>query len=50
MTFLTKGGLIKKVAPKQYQVTERGRAFLAAHPEEISTRDLEAIPQRAGQR
>lgn len=43
MTFLTKGGLIEKVAPKQYRVTERGRAFLAAHPEEITTRDLEAI-------
>src|SRR5215471_16026810 len=43
MTFLTKGGLIEKVAPKQYRITERGRAFLAAHPEEITTRDLEAI-------
>jgi excisionase family DNA binding protein len=43
MTFLTKGGLIVKVAPKQYRITERGRAFLAAHPEEITTRDLEAI-------
>lgn len=43
MTFLTKGGLIEKVAPKQYRITERGRAFLAAHPEGITTRDLEAI-------
>src|SRR6185437_12632590 len=32
MTFLTKGGLIEKVAPKQYRITERGRAFLVAHP------------------
>src|SRR6266545_3850607 len=37
------GGLIEKVAPKQYRITERGRAFLDAHPEEITTRDLEAI-------
>src|SRR5262245_24457952 len=43
MTFLTKGGLIEKIAPKQYRITQRGRAFLAAHPEEITTRDLEAI-------
>src|SRR5687767_12708042 len=43
MTFLTKGGLIEKIAPKQYRVTERGRAFLAAHPDDITTRDLEAI-------
>src|SRR6187402_2279038 len=43
MTFLTKGGLIEKVAPKQYGITERGRTFLAIHLQEITARDLEAI-------
>ena len=43
MTFLSKGGLIEKVAPRQYRVTGRGREFLGAHPQEITTKDLEAI-------
>jgi restriction system protein len=44
MTFLTKGGLIEKVAPRTYQATEFGRKFLADHPTEISNRDLKRIP------
>ena len=44
MTFLTKGNLISKVAPKTYRVTAVGRKFLADHPRGISLSDLEAIP------
>lgn len=43
MTFLTKGGLIEKVAPRQYLATDRGRAFLGAHSDEIRVADLEAL-------
>ena len=43
MTFLTKGGLLEKVAPKQYRATERGKAFLSAHPESINVKDLQTI-------
>lgn len=43
MTFLTKGGLIEKVAPKQYRATPKGEAFLSAHPAVITIRDLKAI-------
>jgi len=43
MTFLTKAGLIEKVAPKQYQATARGRQFLADHPDGISVRDLRGV-------
>jgi restriction system protein len=44
MTFLTKGGLIEKVAPRTYRITDRGRTFLAEHPTEISERDLAKLP------
>ena len=43
MTFLTKGGLIEKTAPKQYRATPRGQKFLLDHPKVISVKDLEAI-------
>lgn len=43
MTFLTKAGLIEKVAPKQYRATDRGRQFLAEHPESIAVSDLRAV-------
>jgi restriction system protein len=43
MTFLTKGRLIEKVAPRTYRITPAGRDFLAAHPT-ISERDLRTIP------
>jgi restriction system protein len=44
MTFLTKGGLIAKVAPKTYRATEAGKAFLAKYPDAITVKDLETIP------
>jgi restriction system protein len=44
MTFLTKGGLIAKVAPKTYRATDAGKAFLSTHPEAITVKDLETIP------
>ncbi len=44
MTFLTKGGLIAKVAPKTYRATAAGREFLAAHPAAITVKDLEGLP------
>jgi restriction system protein len=44
MTFLTKGALIEKVAPRVYRITERGRDFLAAHPNDIPLRDLRVLP------
>ncbi len=44
MTFLTKGGLIAKVAPKTYRATDAGRDFLIDHPTAITAADLEAIP------
>lgn len=44
MTFLTKGGLISKVAPKTYRTTEFGRDFLTKHPEVITDKDLQTIP------
>ncbi len=44
MSFLTKGGLIAKVAPKTYRATEAGRKFLNDHPQGIALSDLEAIP------
>ena len=43
MTFLTKGGLISKVAPKTYAATESGREFLKLHTKEITKGDLRAI-------
>ena len=44
MTFLTKGGLISKIAPKTYRATEFGRDFLTKHPEVITDKDLQTIP------
>src|SRR6266576_750410 len=44
MSFLTKGGLIAKVAPKTYRATEAGKEFLSNHPQAILVSDLEAIP------
>lgn len=44
MTFLTKGGLIEKIAPKTYRATSYGQDFLQNHPETITNRDLQAIP------
>jgi restriction system protein len=43
MTFLTKGGLIEKVAPRTYRATSRGNRFLSEHPDTITVKDLEAI-------
>lgn len=44
MTFLTKGNLIEKVAPRTYRITDRGRSFLTQHPERIDARDMRALP------
>jgi restriction system protein len=44
MSALLKGELIEKIAPKTYQATEKGRAFLDAHPEVITNADLKAMP------
>jgi len=44
MSFLTKGGLIAKVAPKTYRITDLGTEFLQKHPQTIALADLEAIP------
>lgn len=43
MTFLTKAGLIEKVAPRTYSATARGKTFLEQHPEAIRVKDLEAV-------
>ena len=43
MTFLTKGGLIEKVAKATYRATQSGRAFFKAHPTEILVTDLRQI-------
>lgn len=44
MTFLTKAGLIAKVAPKTYAATEAGRKFLERHQGPIRDADLRKIP------
>lgn len=44
MTFLTKGGLIEKVAPRTYKATDFGRKFLSKHPDKITNEDLQKIP------
>jgi restriction system protein len=44
MTFLTKAGLIAKVAPRTYRITEFGRKYLTEHLTEITERDLRTIP------
>src|SRR5689334_8756458 len=43
MTFLTKAGLIKKVAPKTYRASEEADAFLKTHPQVITVPDLRAL-------
>lgn len=43
MTFLTKTGLIAKVAPRTYAATDRGRAFLQEHPDSITVPDLRTL-------
>ena len=40
MTYLSKAGLLAKVAPKTYRATEAATAFLVSHPEAITARDL----------
>lgn len=40
MTYLTKAGLIHKVAPKTYRATDRGRLFLLEHPNDITGEHL----------
>jgi restriction system protein len=44
MTYLTKGGLIAKVSPRTYRITDRGRQFLTKYPAAIAVSDLETIP------
>jgi len=44
MTFLTKAALIAKVAPRMYRITDRGKTFLAEHPQSILERDLRKLP------
>jgi restriction system protein len=44
MTFLTKAGLISKVAPRTYRATERGESFLTTHQGPIKESDLKTIP------
>src|SRR6184192_4152429 len=41
MTYLTKGGLIAKVSPRTYRITDRGREFLTKYPAAIAVSDLE---------
>ena len=43
MTFLTKAGLIEKVAPRTYAATQPGRVFLEKHSEAIRVKDLAAV-------
>lgn len=43
MTFLSKAGLIVKVAPRTYGATEFGRQFLLEHPATITVQDLRTI-------
>ncbi len=44
MTFLTKGYLIEKTAPRTYQITAQGQSFLAEHPTAITEADLRTLP------
>jgi restriction system protein len=43
MTFLTKGRLIEKIAPKTYRATARGIELLAQRPNGITLQDLQAL-------
>jgi restriction system protein len=40
MTYLTKAGLISKIAPKTYRATEQGSQFLKQHSGDITAKDL----------
>jgi restriction system protein len=44
MTYLTKAGLIGRVSPRTYRITDRGQEFLTKHPAAISVADLQTIP------
>lgn len=44
MTFLTKAGLIEKVARGQYRITPDGRRYLEEYPQEILVKDLRKQP------
>ncbi len=44
MTFLTKGGLIEKVATRTYRATQTGRDFLSRYPDIIEVGALRALP------
>ena len=44
MTFLTKAGLIEKIANRTYKATEFGQKYLSEHPEKITNKDLKNIP------
>lgn len=43
MTYLTKAGLIHKVAPKLYEATGHGQGFLSSHPDRFGNRELRDI-------
>jgi restriction system protein len=43
MTFLTKGGLIEKIAPKTYRATSKGIELRSHRPNGVMLRDLEAL-------
>jgi hypothetical protein len=43
MTYLVKGGLISRISPKTYRITEFGRRFLHDHPDTLTVKDLEAL-------
>jgi restriction system protein len=45
MTYLTKAGLIEKIAPKTYAATEQGRDFLRQHPGGFGVKQLATIPE-----
>ena len=45
MTYLTKAGLIHKVAPKMYEATDRGREFLKTHTDGFSNVELSQIEE-----
>ena len=44
MTFLTKAGLISKIAYKTYSATDLGKQFLASHPKKFALSELEKVP------
>jgi len=44
MTFLTKAGLIEKIAKATYTATKSGEEFLKRYPETITNADLKKIP------